>query len=367
LPTQKFTDTALAHSRTLTVDLGERSYPIIIGSGLLAAGFDLSPFLPGKDCLIVSNDIVAPLYFARLGACLADKKVSAINLPDGEAAKTAATVAAVIDKLVAAHANRDTTVVALGGGVVGDIAGFAAACYMRGVAFVQVPTTLLAQVDSSVGGKTGVNHPGGKNLIGAFHQPNVVLIDTATLETLPDRELRAGLAEVIKYGAIADADFFSWLEANMPALLQKDSDALSYAITRSCELKAEIVAEDERETGRRGLLNFGHTFGHAIEASLGYGEWLHGEAVAAGMLMAATMSGIDKAERIRLRSLLEAAGLPCAPPRVGAKQLRVAMSMDKKIKANRVRFVLLRSLGDAFICDDYTDNELNEALAGADA
>jgi 3-dehydroquinate synthase len=367
LPTNQPTDTALAHSRTLTVDLGERSYPIIIGSGLIESGFDLSPFLPGKDCLVVSNEIVAPLYFAKLSACFRDTNVNFISLPDGEAVKTFKTAETVFDKLVASHANRDVAIVALGGGVVGDIAGFAAACYMRGVAFLQVPTTLLAQVDSSVGGKTGVNHSGGKNLIGAFHQPKIVLIDTSTLETLPERELKAGLAEVIKYGAIADAEFFSYLEENMSALLRRDGDALSYAITRSCELKAEIVAADEREAGRRGLLNFGHTFGHAIENSVGYGEWLHGEAVAAGMLMAAEMSNIDHISQSRLRKLVEAAGLPSAPPKVGAEKLRVAMRMDKKVKASRVRFVLLHSLGDAYLCDDYTASDLNDALAGADA
>ncbi len=354
----------MAHSRTLTVDLGDRSYPIIIGSGLLDSGFDLSPFLPGSDCLVVSNETVAPIYSDKLKACLGNTGVSAIELQDGEAYKTVATVESVIDKLIESRANRDITVIALGGGVVGDIAGFAAACYMRGVAFVQVPTTLLAQVDSSVGGKTGVNHAQGKNLIGAFHQPNVVLVDTATLETLPDRELKAGLAEIIKYGAIADADFFSWLEENIAGLLQKDSDALKFAITRSCELKAQVVADDEREAGRRALLNYGHTFAHAIENSLGYSEWLHGEAVAAGMIMAATMSGIGQDEQDRLRKLVEAAGLPSAPPDVGTDKLRDAMQMDKKVKANKVRFVLLRSLGDAFVSDDYADADLDAALSG---
>ncbi|MBT8098933.1 MAG: 3-dehydroquinate synthase, partial [Gammaproteobacteria bacterium] len=258
---------------TLTVELGERSYPIVIGSALLGGGYDLGQHLGGDSCLVVSNETVAPLYLDALQANLGDTFVTSLALPDGEAHKTPATVAAVIDKLVESRANRNTTVVALGGGVVGDISGFAAACYMRGVDFVQVPTTLLAQVDSSVGGKTGVNHPQGKNLIGAFHQPRVVLIDTDTLSTLPDRELRAGLAEVIKYGAIVDSDFFAWLENNIDALLSKDAAALSYAIKRSCEIKAAVVAEDEREAGRRAILNFGHTFGHAIEHCQGYGEW----------------------------------------------------------------------------------------------
>ena len=255
--------------------------------------------------------------------------------------------------------------IALGGGVVGDIAGFAAACYMRGVAFVQVPTTLLAQVDSSVGGKTGVNHPGGKNLIGAFYQPRIVLIDTDTLATLADRELRAGMAEVIKYGAIADAEFFAWLETNMPALLGKDPEALAHAVRRSCEIKAEVVAEDERESGRRAILNFGHTFGHAIERCQGYGEWLHGEAVAAGMVMAAKLSGVETSELSRLQKLLEAAGLPVAPPRVGAAAMMNAMGMDKKVLGKRLRFVVLESLGAAAVTSDYDPSLLDQVLEAA--
>jgi 3-dehydroquinate synthase len=237
---------------------------------------------------------------------------------------------------------------------------------MRGVAFIQIPTTLLAQVDSSVGGKTGVNHPAGKNLIGAFHQPQFVLIDTDTLDTLPERELKAGLAEVIKYGAIVDEPFFAWLESNMSALLKKDSAALAYAITRSCELKAQIVAEDERETGRRALLNFGHTFAHAIENSLGYGEWLHGEAVAVGMLMAAAMSGIDQEQQDRLCTLLHDAGLPTAPPSIGADKLREAMQLDKKVQAKKIRLVLLHKLGDAYLTSDYSDEQLDAVLSGVD-
>jgi 3-dehydroquinate synthase len=357
----------LMSTQTLTVDLGDRSYPIEIGAGLLAEGFDLNRYLAGDSCLIVTNETVAPLYLEKLQGCLKDAGVRSTALPDGEAFKTVATVESILDELVTSKAGRDTTVVALGGGVVGDIAGFAAACYMRGVAFIQVPTTLLAQVDSSVGGKTGVNHPGGKNLIGAFHQPEIVLIDTDTLSTLPDRELRAGLAEVIKYGAIIDSDFFAWLESNMSALLERDPAALAYAIRRSCEIKAAIVAEDEREAGKRALLNFGHTFGHAIENTVGYGEWLHGEAVATGMLMAASMSGIDTAERERLAGLVAAAGLPVMPPPVGAAKLREAMKLDKKVKGNQLRFVLLRSLGDAFVTSDYPVDALDEALAVADA
>ncbi len=321
----------MSGTRTITVELAERSYPIVIGSGLLGGDFDLAEHLAGNDCLIVSNTTVAPLYLEKLTANLSGASVETIRLPDGEACKTIATASSVLDKLVDSKANRDTTIIALGGGVVGDIAGFAAACYMRGVAFIQVPTTLLAQVDSSVGGKTGVNHVQGKNLIGAFHQPKIVLIDIDTLDTLPDRELRAGLAEVIKYGAIADSDFFVWLEGNISALLGKDRDALRRAVQVSCEIKAGVVAEDERESGRRAILNFGHTFGHAIERCQGYGEWLHGEAVAAGMVMAARLSGIDDADCLRLQQLLEAAGLPVVPPTIGAEAMLDAMGMDKKV------------------------------------
>ncbi len=340
-------------TRTITVELGDRSYPIVIGRGVLDGGYDLSKHLAGGDCLIVSNETVAPLYLDKLVANLVGCSVESINLPDGEAFKTVATASTVLDKLVSAKSNRDTTVIALGGGVVGDIAGFAAACYMRGVAFIQVPTTLLAQVDSSVGGKTGVNHPQGKNLIGAFHQPRIVLTDTDTLSTLPDRELRAGLAEIIKYGAIADAAFLTWLEQNMPALIDKQPDALANAIERSCEIKAEVVADDEREAGRRAILNFGHTFGHAIEHCQGYGEWLHGEAVAAGMVMAAELSDIGADQVERLRDLIDRAGLPVAPPRIGAPKLLQAMSRDKKVRQKELRFVLLRELGDAFVTSDF--------------
>jgi 3-dehydroquinate synthase len=349
-------------TRTITVELGDRSYPIVIGSGLLAGGFDLSKHLAGTDCLIVSNETVAPLYLDKLIADLDASSVESISLPDGEAHKTVDTATTVLDKLVSVKANRDTTVVALGGGVVGDIAGFAAACYMRGVAFIQVPTTLLAQVDSSVGGKTGVNHPQGKNLIGAFHQPRIVLVDIETLGTLPDRELSAGLAEVIKYAAIADEAFLSWLEENISALLDKQAEALTYAIARSCEIKAEIVADDEREAGRRALLNFGHTFGHAIEHCMGYGEWLHGEAVAVGMIMAAEFSGIAAADVQRLRNIVAAAGLLTAPPAVDATALLAAMQMDKKIKQKRLNFILLRALGDAFLTSEYDESRLQNIL-----
>ncbi len=356
----------MSSTRTINVELGFRSYPIVIGSGLLNGGFDLSPYVQGDDCLIVSNETVAPLYLDKLKANLTGKTIATIELPDGEAYKTTDTLHSVLDKLVELGANRDTTVIALGGGVVGDIAGFAAASYMRGVGFVQVPTTLLAQVDSSVGGKTGINHAQGKNLIGAFYQPGIVLIDTETLATLPARELKAGLAEVIKYGAIADIDFLAWLEDNIEAMLDGDAVALAHAIERSCELKAEVVADDEREAGRRAILNFGHTFGHAIEHCLGYGEWLHGEAVAAGMAMAAVLSDLPPAEVDRLSKLLEKAGLPTAPPAIGADKMLDAMGMDKKVLQKQLRFVLLRPLGKAFVTSEYDPARLQQVLEAAD-
>lgn len=350
--------------KTINVALDDRSYPIVIGRGLLDGGFDLGEYVHGSDCLVVSNETVAPLYLDKLLPNLAGCEIAHINLPDGESFKTVATMQKILDQLVASGANRDTTVIALGGGVVGDIAGFAAACYMRGVAFIQVPTTLLAQVDSSVGGKTGVNHEKGKNLVGAFHQPQLVLIDTDTLNTLPVRELKAGLAEVIKYGAICDRDFFAWLESNMGPLLERDPEALAYAIRRSCELKAEVVAQDERESGRRAILNFGHTFGHAIEYCLGYGKWLHGEAVAAGMVMAAELSGIAAADLVRLSELIRAAGLPTQAPAIASEHWRDAMGMDKKVQQKQLRFVLLRSLGEAFVTADYDQARLR-TLTGA--
>jgi 3-dehydroquinate synthase len=352
--------------RTITVELGERRYPIYIGSGLLGGGVDIGDYMAGADCLIVSNETVAPLYLDKLKVSLADRNIESIELPDGEVFKTVETASLIIDKLVADGANRDTTVIALGGGVVGDIAGFAAACYMRGVAFIQVPTTLLAQVDSSVGGKTGVNHPQGKNLIGAFHQPQLVLIDTDTLKTLPDRELRAGLAEVIKVGAVADTEFFAWLEDNIQALLALDAEAIAYAVQRSCEIKAEVVAEDEREAGRRAILNFGHTFGHAMEHLLGYGEWLHGEAVAAGMVMAAQLSDFGDEDVERLRNLVAAAGLPVSPPPVGSQAMLDAMGMDKKVMKKSLRFVLLDRLGHAIVSTDYDADKLQQVLKAAD-
>ena len=352
----------MAVSRTIEVDLGERSYPVVIGRELLGGAYELTAHIGGDACFIVSNETVAPLYLDTLTESLGAKTVESVVLPDGEAYKTLATLSQVLDALVSAKASRDTTLIALGGGVVGDIAGFAASCYMRGVSFIQVPTTLLAQVDSSVGGKTGVNHAEGKNLIGAFYQPQCVLIDTATLDTLPDRELSAGLAEVIKYGAIADVGFLDWLDANMERLLDRDGDALAHAISRSCELKAQVVAEDEREAGRRAILNFGHTFGHAIERCQGYGDWLHGEAVAAGMLMAAELSGLEAADVGRLRDLVRRARLPVAPPAIGADAMLGAMGLDKKAVGNRLRFVLLDAPGRARLSADYDEDRLARVL-----
>ncbi len=352
---------------TLTVDLGTRSYPILIGAGLLGRNSPLASHIRGRDVLVVSNTTVQPLYAAALMEGLASHQVVQATLPDGEQHKTLANIARLIDVLVANRFNRDCTLVALGGGVVGDMAGFAAACYQRGVDCLQVPTTLLAQVDSSVGGKTGVNHPGGKNLIGAFHQPSAVVADTNTLRTLPDRELRAGLAEVIKYGLIQDASFFGWLEANIDKLLARDPAALSYAIQRSCEVKAQIVGRDEREQGERALLNLGHTFGHAIESATGYTQWLHGEAVGAGMLMAASLSResglMQGADEQRLKRLLERAGLPTRVRNVTQRQLIENMRIDKKVKGGRVHFVLLRSIGDSLVTADYTEAALERALA----
>jgi 3-dehydroquinate synthase len=353
---------------TLTVELAERSYPILIGPGLLDGGTVVDAHVPRSAVLLVSNTTVEPLYGAMLKRALKDRTIIEAILPDGESHKTLTTLSRILDVAVANRLARDCTVVALGGGVVGDIAGFAAACYQRGVDYVQVPTTLLAQVDSSVGGKTGVNHPGGKNLIGAFHQPIAVIADTNTLATLPPREMRAGLAEVIKYGLIHDAAFFDWLEVNIDRLLGGNPDALTHAICRSCEIKAEIVGRDERERGDRALLNLGHTFGHAIEAVTGYRTWLHGEAVGAGMLMAAAMSRecgyLSDADVARLRALLHRVGLPIAAPDVSPEAALEHMKIDKKVKAGRMRFVLLKRIGAALVTADYPAAALQATLNG---
>ncbi len=340
---------------TLSVDLGERAYPIHIGPGLLDRADLVLPHLPQKRAVIVTNTTVGPLYLARLRQTLADADVAAeaVILPDGEAFKNWETLNLIFDALLSQRAERKTTLIALGGGVIGDLTGFAAACYQRGMPFIQVPTTLLAQVDSSVGGKTGINHPLGKNMIGAFYQPQLVLADTDTLDTLPERELSAGLAEVIKYGLIRDLPFLEWLEANMDKLLARDAAALTYAIRRSCENKAEVVAADEKEAGQRALLNLGHTFGHAIEAGMGYGNWLHGEGVAAGTMLAADLSRrlgyIGQADVDRVATLFRRAQLPVLAPDLGEAAYMDYMGVDKKVEGGKIRFVLFKKLGEAFV------------------
>ncbi len=353
--------------KTLHVELGDRSYPIYIGAGLLPRADLFTRHLASAEVLVVTNETVAPLYLETvLGALPADGCRSVILL-DGEQFKTLDTVNSIFDALLSHHFSRDCTLVALGGGVVGDITGFAAACYQRGVAFLQVPTTLLAQVDSSIGGKTGVNHPLGKNMIGAFHQPQCVIADTETLNTLDDRQLRAGIAEIIKYGLIRDPRFFEWLEVNVEALLARDPQALAYAIERSCQNKAEVVAADERESGQRALLNLGHTFGHAIETGVGYGQWLHGEAIATGMYLAGDLSramGWLSGEALkRIASLLRRAGLPVLPPaELSSSAFLDIMAVDKKVKDRRLRLVLLRDIGNAVITGDFETARLAETL-----
>ena len=353
--------------KTLNVELGTRSYPIHIGSGLLDRPELLQPYWHGQRLFVVSNETVAPLHGERLRALLDGQPVTWMNLPDGEQFKTLATVESILTRMLEARLDRGSTLIAFGGGVVGDIAGFAAAIYQRGIDFIQVPTTLLSQVDSSVGGKTGVNHPLGKNMIGAFHQPRAVLIDTDTLRTLPARELRAGAAEIIKYGLIQDAGFFTWLERHIEALLDLQEEILIEAIYRSCACKAEVVAADERESGRRALLNLGHTFGHAIEAGMGYGRWLHGEAVGTGMAMAARMSEhmgwLSGTERERAEALIARAGLQLSPPpEVGAERFRELMAIDKKVMDGRLRLVLLKAIGTAVVTGEFPREALENTL-----
>ncbi|MCO1332969.1 3-dehydroquinate synthase [Microbulbifer sp. OS29] len=357
----------------LNVELGARSYPIIIGSGFLGAPQQLLPYIHGRQVCIVTNETVAPLYLAKLIEALQGfNKLDVVELPDGEAFKNLDTLNRIFDVLLEKRHNRTTTLIALGGGVVGDMCGFAAACYQRGVNFIQVPTTLLALVDSSVGGKTGVNHPLGKNMIGAFHQPRLVLADTDTLNTLPARELSAGLAEVIKYGLICDKPFFYWIEENLQRLLNREPEVLAYAIERCCRNKADVVASDEREGGRRAILNFGHTFGHAIEAVQGYGNWLHGEAVAAGMVMALELSrlrgDIDNDLVERLRQMLQIAGLSQrAPVGMSAASFLQSMQIDKKVLDGKLRLILLQALGEAVIVDDTPREMIMDALRNCGA
>jgi 3-dehydroquinate synthase len=350
----------------LEVKLGRRAYPILIGPGLLGARAILSEHAGAAKLLVVTDDIVGPLWMPKLERGLDGRSYEACVLPGGEEQKTLGNVALIIDALVAARLNRDGMVLALGGGVIGDVAGFAAASYQRGIPIVHLPTTLLAQVDSSVGGKTGVNHPGGKNLIGAFHQPSAVITDTDTLSTLPDRQLRAGFTEIVKAALVADRGFFDWLESNAARLLARDAGALEEAIRRACAIKAAIVAEDEREQGRRALLNLGHTFGHAIEAGSGYGRVLHGEAVAAGLVLAAEFSArigrLPGSDALRVRELLLSAGLPVDPPRLGRGRMLDLMGMDKKVKGGELRLVLLDGIGKAAISADYPREALEALL-----
>jgi len=357
---------------TVRVALGARSYPIHIGAGALDEAELYRPHLGGGRVAVISNPVVAKLYLERVTAALtragAEPPV-AVLVEDGEQAKSWASLERVFDSLLGARLGRDSVIVALGGGVVGDLAGFAAAIYQRGVPFIQVPTTLLAQVDSSVGGKTAINHPRGKNMIGAFHQPAAVIADVGALASLPERELRAGIAEVIKHGFALDAELVAWLEANIARLIARERGALTHAVRRSCELKAAVVAEDERESGRRALLNFGHTFGHAIETGAGHGAWLHGEAVAAGMVMAAELSVraglLAQTEAARVRALLERAALPVKGPAIAPERYLELMALDKKAARGRTRFVLLERIGQAAVRADIDVQLVRDAIAAA--
>ena len=352
--------------QNVEVDLGDRSYPIYIGEQLFAQ-VDIAGLIKGRQVMIVTNETIAPLYLSALRDQLPALQVDEVILPDGESFKTLDTLNLIFDALLEMRHNRTTTLIALGGGVIGDMTGFAAASYQRGVDFIQIPTTLLSQVDSSVGGKTGVNHPRGKNMIGAFYQPKAVLADTDVLKTLPKRELAAGLAEVIKYGLIYDVEFLAWLEQNIDGLNECDPELLAYAIKRSCEIKAEVVAQDERESGIRAILNLGHTFGHAIETEQGYGNWLHGEAVGAGMWMAADLSHrlgwLSAGDLARTETLLRRANLPVrAPKDMTPERFIELMSLDKKVLDGRIRLVLLKQLGEAVVTDSADPDLLRETL-----
>jgi len=357
--------------QTLRLELGERSYPIHIGAGLLGEPGLYAPHAKGRRAAIITNRVIAPLYLERVQQALerAGAKSVPVLVEDGEQAKTWTVLDGVFDALLAARVGRDALIIALGGGVVGDLAGFAAAVYQRGVPFLQLPTTLLAQVDSSVGGKTAINHARGKNLVGAFHQPLAVIADVASLDTLPERELRAGVAEVIKHGFILDLEFVGWLEANLEKLFARERAALEHAVRRSCELKAQVVAADERESGVRAILNFGHTFGHAIEAGMGYGAWLHGEAVAAGMVMAAELSrraGTLRTDEVgRMKALLARAGLPLRGPALAPERYLELMQVDKKAAAGELRFVLLEGLGRATLRGGLDARLIRESLVAA--
>ena len=353
---------------TVKVALGERAYTIHVGQGLLGCSELMLPFLRQPRVAVVTNTTVAPLYLQRFAKPLRDAGVDVVEiiLPDGERFKNWQTLNSIFDVLLERCCERSTTLIALGGGVVGDMTGFAAACYQRGMPFIQVPTTLLSQVDSSIGGKTAINHPLGKNMIGAFYQPRVVLADTDVLTTLPDRELQAGLAEVIKNGLIRDLPFLDWLEVNLPRLLARDPQALEYAICRSCENKAEVVVADEHENGERALLNIGHTFGHAIETGMGYGEWLHGEAVAAGTMMAAELSRrlgwISAADVARVDDLFTRAGLPVFGPAMDVDRYLELMQHDKKVQNGKLRLVLFKEIGQAVVSDGAPPALIAEAI-----
>jgi 3-dehydroquinate synthase len=353
--------------KTLEVSLAERSYPIYIGHDLLSDPTLIQQHIKHKSILIVTNETIAPLYLAKVEALFEGYHCESVILPDGEEYKTLTILNKVFDTLLAERFSRQVTMIALGGGVIGDMTGFAAACYQRGVPFIQIPTTLLSQVDSSVGGKTAVNHPLGKNMIGAFYQPQCVIADTDTLNTLDDRQLASGIAEVIKYGLISDAEFFDWLEINLPAIKQREPEALAYAIERSCQDKADVVAKDETEQGVRALLNLGHTFGHAIETGMGYGNWLHGEAIAVGMLMAADLSvrmgWMSENELERVRNIFIAANLPvAAPAELTPKEFMALMSVDKKVQDGVIRLILMKGIGQSIISDDYDASKLQETL-----
>ncbi len=353
--------------KTRHVELGERSYPIYIGDDLLGNADLLKPHIRGQQVMVVSNETVAPLYLEKTRYGLRDFDCASVILPDGEEYKNLDILNQIFDALLENRFNRQCTLVALGGGVVGDMTGFAAASYQRGVDFIQIPTTLLSQVDSSVGGKTGINHPLGKNMIGAFHQPRCVIADTGSLDTLDDRQLSAGIAEIIKYGLLGDAEFFDWLETNMDKLINRDNATLVYAIERSCQDKADVVAADEKESGKRALLNLGHTFGHAIEAGAGYGKWLHGEAVGTGMLMAADLSmrmgWIDKPTLHRTQDIIERAGLPIrAPSYMDFDHFMERMSVDKKVRDGKINFILLKAIGDAVVTNEFNEIHLRETI-----
>ena len=354
--------------KTLNVSLGDRSYPIYIGTDLLSQPELLTTHIKNKEVLIVTNETIAPLYLDKVSQLLIDYRCESVVLPDGEEFKTLEVLNQVFDKLLSSHFSRQVTIIALGGGVIGDMAGFAASCYQRGVPFIQIPTTLLSQVDSSVGGKTAVNHALGKNMIGAFYQPQCVIADTNTLNTLDDQQLASGMAEVIKYGLINDPEFFDWLEQNIDKLNARAPETLAQAIERSCIDKATVVAEDEQERGVRALLNLGHTFGHAIETGMGYGEWLHGEAVACGMVMAAELSyrmgWITEGDVERIKAIIMAAHLPISPPKeMSVDQFMSLMAVDKKVQDGVIRLVLLKGIGQSVISDDYSLDKLKETIA----